>query len=467
MNESYSEREISEGVVGLPLLISSTSKQKVSNSGLKCSTSNYGSKPTCNKKNDRILQTPKRNNTWGSNATDIPSYSSLVMTVRFRNDHIARTIGYDDYQLENVTISRVYYVKGLGHNFFSPKTKSWLWHRRLSHFNFDTLNKLAKDGLARGIPRLKFHKDHLCSACSLGKSNKSSHQPKAKDNNQKKLYLLHMDLCGPMRVASINRKSSGPRLQCMTPATSSSGLIPNHVSQQSFISPYIDDWDHLFQHMFDEYFNPPTFDVSLVLVAAAPRATNLADSPVSTLIDQDAPSASIPSTQKQEHSLSISQGFKESPKTPTFHDDPLNKSPHEDSTSKGSSSNVKTDEFGGVLKNKARIVAQEFRQEEGIDFEESFTPVARIEDIRIFVANSAHKNMTIFQMNVKMAFLNGELKEEVYVSQPKGVVDQDNPMHVGTDIYQKGQKQSKSGQNRARERKEREKSKPKANSSKI
>ncbi|GJU57383.1 retrovirus-related pol polyprotein from transposon TNT 1-94 [Tanacetum coccineum] len=140
-------------------------------------------------------------------------------------------------------------------------------------------------------------------------------------------------------------------------------------------------------------------------VAHAPRAIDLADSPVSTLIDQDAPSTSIPSIQEQEHSPIISQGFEESPKIPLFHDDPLHESLHVDSTSQGSSSNVrpthtpfkllgrwtkdhpianvKTDEFGGVLKNKARLVAQEFRQDEGIDFEESFAPVARIEAIRI------------------------------------------------------------------------------------
>ncbi|GKD44763.1 retrovirus-related pol polyprotein from transposon TNT 1-94 [Tanacetum coccineum] len=88
----------------------------------------------------------------------------------------------------------------------ASKTKSWLWHRRLSHLNFGTLNKLAKDGLARGIPRLKFQKDYLCSACALRKSKKSFHQPKAEYTNQEKLYLLHMDLCGPMRVASINGK---------------------------------------------------------------------------------------------------------------------------------------------------------------------------------------------------------------------------------------------------------------------
>ncbi|GJR27572.1 retrovirus-related pol polyprotein from transposon TNT 1-94 [Tanacetum coccineum] len=208
-------------------------------------------------KNDKIVESKNANHsepnqTWGSNATYIPSSSSLVMTGCL-----------DCTLLGNVIISRFYYIEGLGHNLFSigqfcdadlevafqkntcfirdlegvdillgsrntnlyiisldgmlksssicllskaSKTKSWLWHRRLSHLNFGTLNKLAKDGLARGIPRLKFQKDHLCSACALGKSKKTSHQPKAEDTNQEKLYLLHMDLCGPMHVASINGK---------------------------------------------------------------------------------------------------------------------------------------------------------------------------------------------------------------------------------------------------------------------
>ncbi|GKE72955.1 retrovirus-related pol polyprotein from transposon TNT 1-94 [Tanacetum coccineum] len=91
---------------------------------------------------------------------------------------------------------------------------------------------------------------------------------------------------------------------------------------------------------------------------------------------------------------------------------------------------VKLDEYGDVLKNKARLVAKGYRQDEGIDFEESFTPVARIEAIRIFIANAASKNMIIYQMDVKTAFLNGKLKEEVYVSQPEGFVDPDHPTHV-------------------------------------
>nr|GEW02656.1 hypothetical protein [Tanacetum cinerariifolium] len=147
---------------------------------------NVGSSKKANIVESKKANHSEPNHTWGSNAIDIPSSSSLVMIVRFGNDQIARIMGYGDYQLGNVTISRVYYVEGLGHNLFyvgqfcgadlevafqrntcfvrnleASKTKSLLWHRRLSHLNFGTLNKLAKDGLAQGISRLKFQKDHL------------------------------------------------------------------------------------------------------------------------------------------------------------------------------------------------------------------------------------------------------------------------------------------------------------------
>ncbi|GKA02514.1 retrovirus-related pol polyprotein from transposon TNT 1-94 [Tanacetum coccineum] len=91
---------------------------------------------------------------------------------------------------------------------------------------------------------------------------------------------------------------------------------------------------------------------------------------------------------------------------------------------------VKLDEYGDVLKNKARLVAKGYHQEKGLDFEESFSPIARLEAIRIFLTNVASKNMTVYQMDMKTAFLNGELKEEVYVSQPEGFVDPDRPHHV-------------------------------------
>nr|GFB68384.1 retrovirus-related Pol polyprotein from transposon TNT 1-94 [Tanacetum cinerariifolium]GFB68432.1 retrovirus-related Pol polyprotein from transposon TNT 1-94 [Tanacetum cinerariifolium] len=186
-------------------------------------------------------------------------------TVKFGNDHVAKIMGYGDYQIGNVIIFWVYYMEGLGHNLFSvgqfcdsdlevafrqhtcfirnldgvdlltgsrgnnlytlslqdmmasspiyllskaskTKTKSWLWHRRLSHLNFRAINHLARQGLVRGLLKLKFKKDHLCSACAMGKSTKKTHKPKFEDTNQEKLYLIHMDLCGPMRVESVNRK---------------------------------------------------------------------------------------------------------------------------------------------------------------------------------------------------------------------------------------------------------------------
>ncbi|GJX55956.1 retrovirus-related pol polyprotein from transposon TNT 1-94 [Tanacetum coccineum] len=162
-------------------------------------------------------------------STQSKGYRVVQIVLRFGNDQIAKIIGYGDYQLGNVTISRDLddvdlLSRSRDINLYTislddmlktssicllskvSKTKSWLWHRRLFHLNFGTLNQLAKDGLAQGIPKLKFKKDHLCSTCTLGKSNKSSHQPKAEDTNQEKLYLLHMDRCGPIRVESVNGK---------------------------------------------------------------------------------------------------------------------------------------------------------------------------------------------------------------------------------------------------------------------
>ncbi|GJY82515.1 retrovirus-related pol polyprotein from transposon TNT 1-94 [Tanacetum coccineum] len=145
--------------------------------------------------------------------------NKFLGTVKFGNDHVAKILGYGDYQIGNVTISRVYYIEGLGHNLFlvgydasfpicllskASKTKSWLWHICLSHLNFGAINHLARHGLVRGLPKLKFEKDHLCSACAMGKSKKKPHKPKSEDTNQEKLYHLHMDLCGPLRVASVN-----------------------------------------------------------------------------------------------------------------------------------------------------------------------------------------------------------------------------------------------------------------------
>ncbi|GKE51213.1 retrovirus-related pol polyprotein from transposon TNT 1-94, partial [Tanacetum coccineum] len=133
--------------------------------------------------------------------------NKFLGTVKFRNDHVVKILGYGDYQIGNVTISRVYYVEGLGHNLFSVGQfcDSNLEVSFCQHTCF-IRNLEARHGLVRGLPKLKFERDHLCSACTMGKSKKKPHKPKSKDTNQEKLYLLHMDLYGPMCVASVNGK---------------------------------------------------------------------------------------------------------------------------------------------------------------------------------------------------------------------------------------------------------------------
>nr|GEU97920.1 retrovirus-related Pol polyprotein from transposon TNT 1-94 [Tanacetum cinerariifolium] len=119
--------------------------------------------------------------------------------VKFGNDHVAKIICYGDYKIRNVTILRVYFVEGLGHNLFS-----------VGQFCDSDLEVAFRQHTCfiqnlEGLPKFKFKKDHLCSTCAMGKSKKKIHKPKTEDTNQEKLYLLHMDLCGPMRVESVNK----------------------------------------------------------------------------------------------------------------------------------------------------------------------------------------------------------------------------------------------------------------------
>nr|GEZ64947.1 retrovirus-related Pol polyprotein from transposon TNT 1-94 [Tanacetum cinerariifolium] len=186
----------------------------------------------------------------------------------------------------------------------ASSTKSWLWHQRLSHLNFDTINDLAKNDLVSGLLKFKYHKEHLCPSCKQGKSKRSSHPPKPVPNSRQRLHLLHMDLCGPMRIASLNGKryvlvivddysrytwvhflrskeeapedkeimetmnvsfdelsamdfeqrSSKPRLQGMTSGQISSGLdltyAPSTITTQQ---PAEGELDLLFEAMYDDF----------------------------------------------------------------------------------------------------------------------------------------------------------------------------------------------------------------------
>ncbi|GJS35055.1 reverse transcriptase domain-containing protein [Tanacetum coccineum] len=264
---------------------------------------------------------------------------------------------------------------------------------------------------------------------------------------------------------------SAPKLQLMTPRTISSGPADFLLLNNLMFTQIRYDWDLLFQPMFDEYFNPPPSVVSLVHVVAALRPADLTSPPLSTSIDQVAPSlVNDPFIDILTSELNLSQKETKLPNIfmwwcffdsfltsvePKNFKEPLLESLWIDAMQEEIYEfkrldvwelvpcphlamiiklkwifKVKQDEFGRVLKNKARLIAKGYRQEEGIDFEESFALVACIEAIRIFIANSANKNMTIYQMDVKTTFLNGELREEAYVNQPEGFIDPENPTQV-------------------------------------
>nr|GEV42220.1 putative ribonuclease H-like domain-containing protein [Tanacetum cinerariifolium] len=211
-----------------------------------------------------VANTPKATNKkWVAKLSTLPSAFVSCDAVRFRNDHFAAITRYEDYVQGNLTICHVYYVEDLEHNFFlvgqfcdgdlevafcsntcyvwnlegdklltssrdsnlytisisemvpsSPvclmsratSTKSWLWHRKLYYLNFGTINQVTSKDLVDGFLKFKYNKDHLCSACEQGKIKKASLPPKLIPSPESKLKLLHIDLYGPMRVASINGK---------------------------------------------------------------------------------------------------------------------------------------------------------------------------------------------------------------------------------------------------------------------
>ncbi|GJU61744.1 retrovirus-related pol polyprotein from transposon TNT 1-94 [Tanacetum coccineum] len=451
----------------------------------------------------------------------------------------------------------------------ASKTKSWLWHRRLSHLNFGAINHLARHGLVRGLPKLKFEKDHLCSACALGKSSKKPHKPKSEDTNQEKLYLLHM--CGPMRVASVNGKkyilvivddySRFTWVKCLRSKDEAPAFIINFLKmiqvrlKETVRRIRTDNGTEFVNQTLREYYEKVGISHE-TSVARSPQQNGVVERRNRTLIEAartmliyaKAPLflwAEAVATACYTQNRSMIR--RRHGKTPyeLLHDKPPDLSylhvfgalcyPTNDSenlgklqpkaiygifhwisptkeiildynktyktknlkpfmlilmsynhdievahmgndpyfgilipevTSDQSSSSdvihiivppdhqsepknykealtqacwieamqeelyeferlevwelvpppdkafvislkwiykVKLDELGGILKNKARLVARGYRQEEGIDFEESFAPTA---------------------------FLNGNLREEVYVSQPDGFVDPDKPNHV-------------------------------------
>nr|GEV50203.1 Gag-Pol polyprotein [Tanacetum cinerariifolium] len=550
-------------------------------------------------------------------------------TVRFRNDHVAAILGFDDLQWGNILITRVYFVEGLGHNLFSvgqfcdsdlevafrrnacfvrnlegvdllkgdhstnlyiinlhemasaspiclmaraSSTKLWLWHQRLSHLNFDTINDLVS-----GLPKFRYSKEYLCPSCEKGKRKRTSHPPKPVPNSRQRLHLLHMDLCGPMRIASINGKryvlvivdDYSPYIvveqlnQTLVEAARSMLIFSRaplflwaeaiatacFTQNRSIIhcrfnkTPYelINERkpDISFLHVFGALCYPKndredigklgvkgdigffigystdscayrvynrrikkimetmnfSFDELSTMAfeqhSSKPRLQSELDLLFETMYDDYiggqplASARSVPATQEPQvrQTSTTSTSITDTTPIPTNSSshatnilitsqdvDELNPNavvdgntfvnpfanPSTSAAESSSSQNMdpsnmhtfyqpypyefqwtkdypleqnKHDDEQTVIRNKSRLVVRGYRQEEEIDFKESFAPVTRIEAIRIFLAYAAHKSFSVYQMDVKTSFLHGSLKEDVYVCQPEGFIDADHPSY--------------------------------------
>nr|GEU65459.1 hypothetical protein [Tanacetum cinerariifolium] len=294
---------------------------------------------------------------------------NFLGTVRFVNDQFASILGYGDLVQGNVTINRVYYVEGLNQNLFSVG-------------QFCDVD-LEKD-IMIGLPKLKYVKDQLCSSCELSKVKRSSFKSNVIPSSKGRLNMLHMDLCGPMRVASINGKkyilvivdeysrNTWTLFLCSkdeTPEVLKEFLMMIQRNLQASVItvhgnvPSQQELDLLFGPLYDEFFN---------------AGSNPQDKK---------PLANIQPTSE--------------PSTPTYI---LAEENNDDHAEEGEL--LHDDEFTNPFCTSVQEVAESS------------------------LHNIAHKSFPIYHMDVKMAFLNGPLNKEVYVAQPDGFVDPYHPEKV-------------------------------------
>nr|GEZ45545.1 hypothetical protein [Tanacetum cinerariifolium] len=381
-------------------------------------------------------------------------------TVRFGNNDFAVIAGYGDVVIGSMTIKKVYYVEGLGHNLFSvgqfydkgleiayrkstcfvrnengvdlftgdrssnlytialneiasnssncllakaSSSQSWLWHQCLSHLNFATINNLVKNNLVRGPPKMKFEKDHLCFACEQGKIHHIT--------SPKQILLRITKLPTPNVETSNTEGEVFHELFESFQGESSPSSINDDVQQSSEETK-----DHPLHKIIDpnssvrtrgQLANSCLFACLLSSIEPAIVAEALKDADwVSAMQDELDQFARL----KVWRLVPCPDG-RSIVKTKWIIKN-------------------KKDESSLVIYNKERLVFVGNYQQEGIDYDETFAPVAQIEAIRLFLAYAAHQDFTVFQMDVKTTFLNGILKEEVYVAQPPGFVSKKYPDHV-------------------------------------
>ncbi|GJU65907.1 putative ribonuclease H-like domain-containing protein [Tanacetum coccineum] len=362
--------------------------------------------------------------------------------------------------------------------------ESMLWHRRLGHVNFKTINKLVKENLVRGLPTKRFENDQTCVAFLKGKQYKASYKSKIQNSITQPIFMLHMDLFGSTFVSSLMNKK-----YCLVVTDDYSRFtwvffLASKDETSSILKSFITEIENLVDKKVNiircdngtEFKNKVKMEFS---VARTPKQNGVAERRNRTLIKaartikafrvynirtrkveenlhirflEDKPIIAGTNSNDfvgTEESISAGHSSKETRSSqdcilmPLWKDgslfDSFSKNASNDEPQPSSDTGKKDDDgvyknkkdkIGIVIRNKARLVAQGYTQEEGIDYDEVFAPVARIEVIRRFLAYASFKEFVVYQMDMKSAFLYGKIKEKVYVYQPLGFKDPEFPDKV-------------------------------------
>nr|GEW14519.1 retrovirus-related Pol polyprotein from transposon TNT 1-94 [Tanacetum cinerariifolium] len=408
-------------------------------------------------------------------------------TVRFRNDHVAAILGFGDLQWGNILITKVYFVEGLGHNLFSAEaiaTACFTENRsiiycRFSKTPYELINGKKSDiSFLHVFGALCYPKNDRDDIGKLGAKgdigffigySADSCAFRVYNQRTKKIIEIMNVSFDELSAMAFEQRSSKPRLQSMTSGQISSGLdltyAPSTITSQQ---PTECELDLLFEAMYDDYIGGQPSAIprtDLPAQAHQVRQTSMTSTSIANTASMPKKSSSqatnFPISSQDVDELNSQQQHVQQqgnqallqPKTVadnvpnamfdanTFVN-PFATSSTSAAELSSSQHNVKEamtdpawiesmqEELLQFKRMDSRLAVRGYRQEEGLDFEESFASVVRMEAIRIFLAYAAHKSFTVFEIDVKTAFLHGTLKEDVYVCQPEGFINANHPSHV-------------------------------------
>nr|GEV03258.1 putative ribonuclease H-like domain-containing protein [Tanacetum cinerariifolium] len=312
------------------------------------------------------------------------------------------------------------------------------WHRRLAYINFKTINKLVKGNLARGLPTKVFENHNTCVACKKGKQHRASckNKPSLQETNltpvqvfkknlmqekqgRKLINSICFFLCG-LLVLQIHAEKPESVVNVSPSSSALSGeqddMTKKKAKGKSPVESFTGNGD--LNADFEDYSEDSSNDVNTVGPIVPTAGQNYSDStnPFSVAEMEDIAYSTHENVGAEADFNNLENSI-------------TKRNPRGAIGTKWVYRNKK-DERGIVVRNKARLIAQGHTQEEGIDYEEVFAPVARIEAIRLFLAYASFMGFMVYQMDVKSAFLYGTIEEEVYVCQPPGFEDPDHPNKV-------------------------------------